>query len=48
MTNDQTQILIASGLFLPDRVEHTAAVVVAADGTIQSVWRDVDTRMATG
>jgi N-acetylglucosamine-6-phosphate deacetylase len=40
-----TQILIASELFLPDRVVGPAAVVVA-DGAIQAVWRDVDTRTA--
>jgi N-acetylglucosamine-6-phosphate deacetylase len=40
-----TQILIASELFLPDRVAGPAAVVVA-DGAIQAVWRDIDARTA--
>jgi N-acetylglucosamine-6-phosphate deacetylase len=37
----ETRILIASELYLPDRVAGPAAVVVA-DGVIQAVWRDVD------
>ena len=37
----ETQILIASELYLPDRIAGPAAVVVA-DGAIQAVWRDVD------
>jgi N-acetylglucosamine-6-phosphate deacetylase len=40
-----TYILIASELYLPDRVAGPAAVVVA-NGTIQAVWRDVDARTA--
>ena len=47
-TNDagaETRILIASELYLPGRVAGPAAVVVA-DGIIQAVWRDVDTRTA--
>jgi len=37
----ETRILIASELYLPDRMAGPAAVVVA-DGAIQAVWRDVD------
>jgi N-acetylglucosamine-6-phosphate deacetylase len=41
MASGDTQILIGRGLYVPDRVQGPAAVVVA-DGTIQAVWRDVD------
>ena len=41
----ETRILIASELYLPDRVAGPAAVVIT-DGVIQAVWRDVDARTA--
>jgi N-acetylglucosamine-6-phosphate deacetylase len=41
----ETRILIASELYLPDRVAGPAAVVIA-DGVIQAVWREVDARTA--
>src|SRR5207302_202623 len=44
-TSAGTQILIASELFLPDRVAGPAAVVVV-DGAILAVWQDVDARTA--
>jgi N-acetylglucosamine-6-phosphate deacetylase len=45
MARADTRILIGRGLYVPDRVEGPAAVVIS-DGTIQAVWRDVDARAA--
>src|SRR5579859_3405639 len=45
MTGIDTRILVGGGLYVPDRVDGAAAVVVA-DGTIQAVWRNTDATTA--